>query len=162
MGESCWTTECVQGQKNFSPPLFVKSLVDYSGITVFLLFPLLYMFLGFTRQIPSSELQPRILSCHYFQLVFWTVVFLGIVSLFSLGFMALSSLLCRYLDFLKFLWSAVEYFSSSPEVQVKLALRASQSSPFNLLHCLTTTISQWSFKWFSLSTISIEFFSSKS
>lgn len=48
------------------------------------------------------------------------------ISLFSLGFMALYSLLYRYvinlMDFLKFLWSAVEYFSSSPEVQVKLAL----------------------------------------
>lgn len=127
------------------PTPFLSISCVYSGITVFLL-PLLYIFLGFTLQMPPSELQPRILLCHYFWLVFLTVISLCIISLFSLGFTVLSSLLYRYfinlMDFLKFLWSAVEYFSSLPEVKVKLALQASQISPLGLVHCLTTTISR--------------------
>lgn len=138
---SCQTTGCVQGQRNFSPALSIPSLV-FILAWVFLLFPLLFTFLGFALQIPSTTLQPRIPPSH-FHPVFLNVISLCIISLFSLGLMAPSSLLYRcffnLMDFLRFLWSAVGYFYSSPDVQVKLALQASQISPFNSVHCLSTT-----------------------
>lgn len=93
LGGSCWTTGCVQGQKNFSPDFSISSLV-FILAWVFLLLPLLYTFLGFAMQMPSTALQPRIPPSH-FHPVFLNVVCLRKISPFSLGLMAPFSLFYR-------------------------------------------------------------------
>lgn len=68
-----------------------------------------------------------------FHPAFLNAISLCIISLFSLGLVVPFSLLYRcffsIMDFLRFLWSAVDYFYSSPDVQVKPAAQASQISP---------------------------------
>lgn len=119
---------CTGTEKLQSSPFHSTSCV-YSGMSL----PCFsIIILGFALQMPSTALEPRILPSHS-HLVFLNVISLCIVSLFSLGLMAPFSLLYRCffnkMDFLRFLWSAVAYFYSSPDVQVKPAAQAPQISP---------------------------------
>lgn len=89
-----------------------------------------------------------------FSAIILSVISICITSLFFSGFKALFSLSYRYFihlkSFLKFLWRVFQHFSASSEAQVKLYYLRSQSSTFNLEHCLTITLMLRSFKYFSL------------